>query len=148
ILTSGGVSYIHRARPMPYGDLLTQGNVNTWLYATKITRAVPAGAPTDGNWKYTPGGELPENARYKFAVLTVIFESLDYDILKDSQIIGASAVPDESTLNRYVVKNPQPAADYLSLPGGGFNYVSNQGAVPGRPGKIIPTHDIALTWKK
>jgi hypothetical protein len=124
-----------------------------YLFATKLSGSgygMPAGA---ANGIHDPLTDFPI---YRYAKLEVGYETLTYDVLSDGQMIQQGLVddhgnPDESTLARYVTPEPNPGAEYLTLPTGGFKFVGPLAGgapapVPGGPGKIVPNYDLSLTW--
>jgi hypothetical protein len=130
--------YIKRNLPMPHPDWTRQTDGSHFLYATRINRITGVTAP-----KHTDGSEWmsvnePTTTRYGYAEMEIQFETLPYEVLADDKILQISNTPDEAGLQRYVEIFVAPAADYLSLPEGAFQWAGTTIPVPGRPGKIVP----------
>jgi hypothetical protein len=159
VLGSGGMQqWIARNVPdAAYIFLNTSGN--PYLFATKLSGS-GYGMPGDASEGiHDPDTDFPV---YRYAKLEVSYETLTYDILSDEQMVVAGLVyptgdtgqPDEATLARYVTIEPNPGAEYLTLPQGGFSFVGptipgtppTPAPVPGGPGKIVPNYDLSITW--
>jgi hypothetical protein len=138
------------ARNTPDTFLLFSNNSgNPYLFATKLS-GQGYGMPVDNIYGiHDPATDTPV---YRYAKLEVEYETLTYDVLTDSQMINLGLVdgngnPDESTLARYVTKEINPGAEYLTLPADGFKYVTaNTPKLSYSPGKLVPNYDLSLTW--
>ena len=149
IETKHARQYISRNLPDAFPELANSLG-NPYLFATAIKSVQGLGVPDGGNMQ-----SQSDVAVYKYARVSVVYETLTYEILSDKQMVNAGLVdrwgnPDESTLRRYVTKVIKPSAEYLSLPQGSFQYVVASApaglAVIGQPGKITPVYDMSLTW--
>jgi hypothetical protein len=152
IIGSDGASqYISRHTP-DFAGIFLNLEGDPYLFATKLS-GQGYGMPADAGDGIHDDNDFP---RYRYAKLEVTYETLTYDVLSDQEMRDAGFVdsahnPDEATLARYVSPEYNPAAEYLTLPTGGFKFVGPQvgGAaapVPGAPGKITPNYDLSLTW--
>ncbi len=93
---------------------------------------------------------------YQIARFTVGYSTLPFDVAEDNDPLvvggasdGAPGFPDESRLNRYVIKIPHPNADYLTLGQGIMKFASGTATgevVPFAVGKINVSFDLAYTW--
>jgi hypothetical protein len=142
----GASSWISRHLPDAFrlfGD--TQGR--RYLYATKFSGS-GYGMPVGSGNGIHDGSDTPI---YRYAKIEVVYETLTYDIVSDDDMVSMGLTfnnnPDEATLARYVTKEINPGAEYLTLPAGGFKFVTTgTPPVQGGPGKIVPNFDLALTW--
>jgi hypothetical protein len=146
--------WITRHTPDFMLNLLNSSN-QPYLWATKLS-GTGYGMPTDASQGIHD--ETKDTPIYRYAKLSVVYETLTYDVLSDSSmsnqgLVDSAGNPDESTLARYVTKEINPGAEYLTLPTGGFKFVGPTAGSPlapvpvqGGPGKIVPNYDLALTW--
>lgn len=151
----GGSQYLSRWNPWFVAGFVDSESKN-YLYATQITRCSPWGVPPrDANGWSNMKDEFGV-AAYKFAKMAVHFETLPWDVCEDSELPKDDHDnPDESSLQRYVVKIVKPSGQYLTLPSGSFkasipgSYANGDhqtAVVPGTPGRIVAKFDLALTW--
>jgi len=132
-----GASYaggggVVRNPPLPY-YLAASATGDKWLFATKILECKPVGVDNPG-----------AATTYKYARLTILFETLPYDVP------GDVVAGDESSGNYYVVKRLRPSAEYLNLPTSFLNFTTGAEAGQTVPdasaGIIVPTFTLTLTW--
>jgi len=149
-----GGSFVQRNLPMAYLDFLNSTN-QPFLFCTQIRQVEGVGTPLPSWFTGVVQMKNVRNvARYNLAKVSVVYESLTYDILSDAEMIDLGYVdsagnPDESSLARYVTKQVSPAADYLTSAYGSFKYVeAGKTPVKGEPGKIVPNYDLSLTWEQ
>ncbi len=91
--------------------------------------------------------------RYGRALIVAQYETLTYEILKDSDMLSAGAFdlsgnPDESTLKRYVTILATPQQSSQILPQGTFVFASDGTAYAGTPSKIEIECDLRITWHR
>lgn len=145
-------AYLSRHIPDWHPDFTIAGfgSGDPYMYATQI-RGIEGIA-----WR-APYKSPDDVALYELARCTVQYESLQYDVLSDADMIARGYVdsrgnPDESTLKRYVIKKSMPAVEYLSLPQGYLKYVQGPNDTKGQPvigagvGKIVPKADVVIQW--
>lgn len=164
IFLDDGRSYIYRSPPLGYqlpGIYSLTRKSRPAYYATSIESMVPVGEPfiPPGN-SATPdlfqpnyrGNWLGSKTFYK---VTVLFTSLPYSIyrLDDSINFLVDGVTDESNLEQYVLKIPQPSTEFLTLPRGAFCWVDDPpkpanecSPVDGSNGRLYSYLDITYTW--
>jgi hypothetical protein len=140
-------AYISRTTPHAMPGFF-QPSMLPFLYATKITSIEGKGHNAG-----RAAGTIKSNdvTTYDQALLTVVYESLTYDVLDDTDpdIIGTTGFPDESNLTRFVTILPKSNSQYLSLSKGNFKWVggtTNNTPVLFPPGKIITNWDLMFRW--
>lgn len=142
-VVSAPVPWLSRINPHPYGDYRNP-DYNYFLYAVsvpQIDNILPTGDAT------AIGEPI---ARGKKARLHVVYESLPWDIVDDAAVqLRYAGTPDESGLERNVVKIVKPNSDYLTLASGSYRYVGlGAGTTPVAQGvgKVIVNYDIQVQW--
>jgi hypothetical protein len=133
---TGNIKYVSRLTPAFHPDFLDAMG-NPWIYATRITKLEGIGfrdKTTD------------DTAVYKTGRLTVVYESLTYEVKEDDEV-QAAGVPDESRLLRYVTILFKPYAEFLTLPVGFMRWITadKQPVNFGLP-LLIPTWQIDFIW--
>lgn len=139
---TGSGRWLYRKVPHHCEDFLNESG-QPYLYATQIPKCVGYGVPTQG-----PMISNQDAAIHRYAKLTVLYETLTYDILEDSEVTtrDGNGNPFEAGIERYVTPQVGPQAQYLTLPQGAFNFVGLGTPVLGQPGLIVPNYDFSLTW--
>jgi hypothetical protein len=100
--------YIKRTTPDPYPAVNSAGD--HFLFAKDVVKI--EGVDPRG-WD-----EAEEAGVYRFARITVSYETLPFHVAKDDEVLDADGLPTEATLRRYVTKIPSPAAERRTLPRG------------------------------
>lgn len=154
-LSGSGYSYVSRQTPMPLyemdgGDVYINHSGKDFLYATSIEKCAPFGVLVDS------GGD------YEGAKLTLVFESLPWDILEDGQLPRDSlhAAPYEANFvngntndvptSRYITWAVEPEVQYLQVGRGqlfiaaGYTGQSNPFPYPG--GRVIGKCALRVIW--
>jgi hypothetical protein len=150
--SDSGQQWISRHVPHAAGIFLDSAN-QPYLYATRLSGR-GYGMPSDASEGiHDAATDFPI---YRYAKLEVGYETLTYDVLSDQEMldngfVDANGNADEATLQRYITFEPNPGAEYLTLPVGGFKFVGPlTGGMPtpvaGGPGKIAPNYDLSITW--
>jgi hypothetical protein len=115
IKNMGSTLYVSRLTPDFHPEYLNSSNL-PWLYATRVTeiRGIGFRGKDDDN---TPV--------YQKARLTVVYESLTYEVLDDNELTMASggSFPDEASLRRYVTKYPKAYTEFVTLRPGTLQWV-------------------------
>lgn len=133
---TGGVKYVSRLTPHAHPDFLDAMG-NPWIFATRVTKLEGIGfrdKTTD------------DTARYETGRLTVVYESLTYEVLEDDEI-KTGDIPDESRLLRYVTILFKPYAEFLTLPRGYMKWVTAP-VTPVNFGVplLVPSWQIDFIW--
>lgn len=137
-----GKYYIHRVRPDAYPLVKTNGT--TWLMAREVT-SVEGRTPT--GWQADTALGLYATAR-----VNISYESVSYKLLSDDEMLsnqgqqGKNGNPDESFLTRYVTRTLAPTGEYLQLPRGTHQWLSDGAIADQSLGRIINKYDLVYTW--
>lgn len=145
--TAENFAYVSRVLPQAFPGFRDPTGSEEWLYATAISRLVGVG-PTGG---YDAEGV----ADYRFAMITVQYESLTYKLLTDDELQASNATtdyPDESYMLRFITRVTKPSAEYITLPRGVMYWY-----LPKEPGgtmpkvdfanaRIVPSMEVVYTW--
>ena len=110
--SSGGVKYISRLTPHFHEDFLNASG-QKWIFATKVTRIEGIGFRSKSS---------EDIAAYETARLTLMYESVTYEVLEDADVKIAD-VPDESSLRRYVTRTLRPYSEFLTTRPGTLKWV-------------------------
>jgi hypothetical protein len=113
--TDNTTKYISRVIPDAHPDFLNASG-QPWLFATRVTRIEGIG------FRGKNANVVPV---YDTARLTVLYESLTYEVLSDQdlQSQGNTNFPDEATLRRYVTKYPKAYTEFVTLRPGTLQWV-------------------------
>jgi hypothetical protein len=131
---AGNTPFIRRVTPHNYQPV---GAVGGWLYATQVERIEGIGVSVN---------EGDDVAEYEFARVTVIYESLTYDVKEDNEIHQTDGAPDESRMERFVTRTTEPTAEFITLPQGAYKWKGTTLPVVGSHGRIISALNLTYTW--
>jgi hypothetical protein len=133
---TGGVKYISRLTPAHHPDFLDPKG-NPFVFVTRIPKLEGLGFRDK---------TADDTSQYEKARLTVVYETLTYEVLEDSEVHTAG-VPDESRLLRFVTVRVKPYAEFLTLPRGALKWVATgQPSVNFGLPLLVPTFQVDITW--
>ncbi len=159
--------YLSRSIPHSHADYKRPSDQAPYLYADGVSFE-PAGIPLDANGNPLFGNQSTiganETPEYGHAKMTVHYAAKSFRVLPDSDMpVYASGYNgiDESSLERYCEILSHPAAEYLSVGEGTFNFgsapvdvtgapsgVNSNKPALGSPGKIVGTDDLTILWRQ
>lgn len=151
----GGGGKICRYGPMGHPDY-TDGVVPT-LWATRILNQYGVGVPDNGVMQQASiGGGVTVTSRYKHVRAQIQYESLLFNVASaPGGAVGAPRIieQDESTWQRYIQIESQPAGQMVTLPKGNLRFVGPVYAGKTTDlygvniGKMLPQVELKVTWK-
>lgn len=149
---------IRRTLPDPYSavaDHLPEVRSGSLAWATAIETV-------DGLGTFTAADQIFTSVKvsdYDVARMTVRYESLNYPILDDEQVVSleggsgtsvntGNQIPMERCLGRFVTRVVQPAAEALTLPHGTFVFTEDQTPILGANLRIVPSTEVHYVWHR
>lgn len=156
VVRVGSSGYIQRYTPDAFDQLTTNdggfaANASPFLWCTDV-EVEPGGDKPDGVVGEQPWSDIFGVNLYGVAFLKATYQTVSYEIRSDITIArDSNGLPDESSLQRYVTKLPQPSTKYQTLPQGSFVMVAqnnppDQLVYPGTPGRRELEADYSITW--
>lgn len=155
VTAGGGTKYIRRIIPDGVTSIGTAIPPKTFLWCTEITEVRGVGLPdaVAGTIDMVDGAGLNFIAKYKFARMTLVYNTTTYEVMSDVDMNASGFAfgggPDESKLVRYVTQRVRPAAQYTGFPRGVMKFVTGLRAgdpIEGQPGFILPKNEVSFTW--